>query len=425
MKAPYLLAFFAACAAGEVHTLTLRQALDRALEQNPDVLLARLEQQRARAQAAVTGDPFSLKLGVGSGLAYTQGFPATIDGNAPSIFQAQARRALFDRPLAYRVAQANEAAKGAGLDVALRQEEAAYRVYSAFLDAEQAARSAESARIQAQNLDRVKAQVDLLVAEGREFPIASERAAINVLTARNLAERFGAAQANTEILLAQMLGYPAGDQVRPALEDRAALVAPPAEEETIAAALAASTELRRLESNLNAKLLEVKSYEAARLPKINLISQYSLLARFNNFDKFYPRFQRNNFQIGASIEIPVFTGGAPEAGKSAAQAEIERIRVEMERTRARIAGDLKMAYNNARFAESALALARQDLAVARNEVTLLLAQAAEGRATNGQVEAARAAEQAKWVALYEAQHAAELARLNVLRMSGTLLAAIR
>jgi len=43
----------------------------------------------------------------------------------------------------------------------------------------------------------------------------------------------------------------------------------------------------------------------------------------------------------------------------------------------------------------------------------------------GQVETARATEQAKWVAYYDAQHAAEIARLNVLRTSGTLLAAVR
>ena len=33
---------------GEVRVLTLRQALDLALAQNPDLLLARLDQQKAR-----------------------------------------------------------------------------------------------------------------------------------------------------------------------------------------------------------------------------------------------------------------------------------------------------------------------------------------------------------------------------------------
>ena len=50
MKAPALLLLCAACALAEVHTLTLAQALQRALEQNPDVMLARLEVQRSKSQ---------------------------------------------------------------------------------------------------------------------------------------------------------------------------------------------------------------------------------------------------------------------------------------------------------------------------------------------------------------------------------------
>src|SRR5205814_10061017 len=104
------------------------------------------------------------------------------------------------------------------------------------------------------------------------------------------------------------LGFPAGDQVRPALEDRASLVVPAAEDQTISAALSASTEMRRLESSLAAKMLEIRGFQAERLPKINLVSQYSRLSRFNNYDVFYPRFQSNNVQIGASVEFPILTG---------------------------------------------------------------------------------------------------------------------
>jgi hypothetical protein len=41
------------------------------------------------------------------------------------------------------------------------------------------------------------------------------------------------------------------------------------------------------------------------------------------------------------------------------------------------------------------------------------------------VEETRAAENEKWLAYYNAQHLAEMARLNVLRQSGTLLAVLR
>jgi hypothetical protein len=41
------------------------------------------------------------------------------------------------------------------------------------------------------------------------------------------------------------------------------------------------------------------------------------------------------------------------------------------------------------------------------------------------VEASRAIENEKWLAYYEAQHTAELARLNVLRQTGTLVATLK
>src|SRR5712692_1175373 len=143
-------------ALSETRTMTLRQALDQALAQNSDLLLARLDQQKARSQVTVTRDPFVPKIFAGSGAAWTTGFPSSIEGSAPSIVQVRAQMALFNRPLNYQIAQADEAARGAGVDVARRQDEVIYRVASLYLDAEQAARSLEAARRQAASLVRVR-----------------------------------------------------------------------------------------------------------------------------------------------------------------------------------------------------------------------------------------------------------------------------
>jgi outer membrane protein TolC len=117
MKALVVFLLFSLHAAAEVRTLTLRDALDIALKQNPDVVLARLDQQRARAQVTIAKDAFVPKLFAGSGAAYTNGFPMSIDGNAPAIVQAKAPMAIFDRPQSLRAAQASEAARGAEIDV--------------------------------------------------------------------------------------------------------------------------------------------------------------------------------------------------------------------------------------------------------------------------------------------------------------------
>src|SRR5215471_4639178 len=85
----------------EVHTMTLRQAVALAVRQNPDIGLARLDEENARHAVRTARDPFLPRLVVGSGLAYTNGFPMSIEGSAPSIVQARASQYLFNRPQNY------------------------------------------------------------------------------------------------------------------------------------------------------------------------------------------------------------------------------------------------------------------------------------------------------------------------------------
>jgi outer membrane protein len=412
-------------AAAEVRTLTLREALDIALKQNPDVVLARLDQQRARAQVTIEKDPFFPKLFAGSGAAYTNGFPMSIDGNAPAIVQAKAPMTIFDRPQTYRAAQASEAARGAEIDIGLRQDEVAYRVTSLFLDADQEARSLTAVGLQLASLNRVRELVAVRVNEGRELPIESGKADLKVLQAQQRQADLTDSIADSETSLAQVLGFNPGDRVQPAQEDRRATSQIDSEESAIQQALESSREIRRLESNLQAKNLEIKSYKAERLPKVDLVAQYSLLSKYNNYQKFFGAFQRHNVELGASFTIPILVGRTGEAGTIQAQVDIDKIRTQIGQTRSRITADLQHAYREVRRAESAQKLARADLDLARDQLSLDLTRYDEGQVTMAQVEASRAAEQDKWIAYYDTQHALEVARITVLRQTGTLVAALR
>jgi outer membrane protein len=419
MKLLVALLLTALCASAEVKTVTLRQALDMALAQNPDLLLARLDQQKARNQVTVTRDPFVPKIYAGSGAAYTYGFPSSIEGSAPAIVQVKTQMALFNRPLSYQVAQSNEAARGAAIDVARKQDEVIYRVTSLYLDAEQAARSLDAARRQAASLLRVRELMDQRVAEGRELAIESKKSNLAVLRANQHLDALSLDLLNAEGALGLALGLGPDDRVRAAPEERAPLTVSESEEASIEAALESSKELKSLESNMQAKMLEVKSYRAERLPKINLVAQYSLFAKYA-YQAYFTEFQRNNAQLGVSIEVPLITGRSGAAMVSESQADIAKLRIEVGRTRARITNDLRAAYQDLKRAEMAREVARADLDLAREELTLDLAQMDEGRMPLAKVEAARATEDEKWLAYYESQHTAELARLNVLQRTGTL-----
>ena len=425
MKALAVFFLSALCASAEVHTLALRDALDIALQQNPDVVLARLDQQRARAQVTIEKDPFRPKLIAGSGAAYTNGFPSSIDGNAPAIMQAKVPMSIFDRPQSYRAAQAVEAARGAEVDIGLRQDEVAYRVASLFFDADQAARSLAAVGLQLASLKRVQELTAVRVSEGRELSIESSRADLKVLQAQHREAELTDSIADTETMLAQVLGFNPGDRVQPKQEDRQVTGPIDSEERAIQQALDGSREIRRLESNLQAKNLEIKSNKAERLPKIDLVAQYSLLSKFNNYEQYFSAFKRNNFEVGASFTIPIFVGRSAAAYITQAQLDIDKIRTQIGQTRSRITADLQHAYREIGLRETAQKLARADLDLARDQLSLDLTRYDEGQVTMAQVEASRAAEQEKWIAYYDAQHALEVARLTVLRQTGTLVAELR
>src|SRR5580693_8974156 len=148
-KSAVLLIAFVCSLQAEVHPMTLRQAVETALKQNPDITLARLDELKARQGVLVARDPFTPHLIIGSGLAYSSGFPMSIEGSAPSVVQANIVADLFNRQQSLAVAQAKENARGAALGVTSKRDEVVFRTAFLYLDAERAGRLGEFARKQA------------------------------------------------------------------------------------------------------------------------------------------------------------------------------------------------------------------------------------------------------------------------------------
>jgi len=404
--------------------MTLRQAVETALQHNPDITLARLGEEHARQAVRLARDPFTPKLVVGSGLAYSDGFPMSIEGSAPSIVQANASQFLFNRPQSYVVAQARENVRSAQIGTASKQDEVAWRTTSLYLDAERTARVGELARRDAESLQAVLTAVQAQVREGRALPLNEKQANLNLARARQLAIDVEADQQTAESALAIAVGYTAQDRVRALPDERAAPAVPQSEDGVIQRALESSQDLRRLESQIAAKALEMRGERAARLPRVDLVAQYSMLSKINNYEQFFQKFQRNNVEIGASFQLPLLAGPGVSAQMAQTTSDMTRLRAELNAARNRISTDIQQSFRDVKKADSAADVARLDLDVARDQVSVLLAQTQEGRATMRQVEEARVAENDKWIALYDAQYTAERARWNLLHLTGTLIGSL-
>jgi outer membrane protein TolC len=409
----------------EVRPMSLRQAVEMAMKQNPDVTLARLDEEKARQGVRVARDPFTPRLTVGSGLAYSNGFPMSIEGSAPSVIQARASEFIFNRPQSFAVAQAKEDARGAAIAVTGKRDEVAYRVTALFLDAERSARIGALARKDAESQAQVLTAVQAQVREGRALPLAEKTAAYQVAYARQAAANLDSDQQAAETALALALGFPAEDRVRPVEAERPAPTLPVSEDQAVETAIEASKDLRRIESQLASKHLEIRGQKAARWPRVDLVAQYGMLARFNNYEQFFQKFQRNNGEIGVSFQLPLLAGSGVGAQAAQAQADVSHLKVELSSVRNRVASDVQQSFRDLNKAAGAVELAQLDLEVAREQLSVNLAQMQEGRLTMREVEQARVVENQKWIAFYDARYAVEKARWNVLRLTGGLLPSIQ
>ena len=416
---------FGSCVNAEPLTLTLKQAVELALRQNPELVLARLDEQKAAYEIQAVKEPMLPRLVVGSGLAYSSGMPMSIEGASPSIVQAQAIRNIYNAPQGYRVAEAKEMARAAALGGAALREEVALRTATLFLELEKTLRAHEVAMRQVEHLQRVEASVRLRVEEGRELPIEGKRAAVNVAHARRRADL---ALSNRKFLsqsLALALGLSPAGALTPAAEERGTPDLPVDEGASVTEALNDNRQIRQLEAILSAKNLAVRGFRSNRLPRVDLVAQYALFGKFNHYEDYFNRFQRHNGQLGLSFQIPVFANSADEARAAQNEIEAKRLRQQIKDARGRIESDTRKAWRKIHDAESARDVARLDLELAREQVSVVLAQMEEGRAALRQVEEARFQEQERWLGLYDASCQLELARFELLRQTNALVAALR
>ena len=103
--------FLSAAAAGfsEVRTVTLAQVLDLAMTQSAEA--AAVESAR---------DPFFPKIFAGSGLAYSSGFPLSIEVSGPSILESRTIPSVCNQPQKMMLEKVKEDQKTAGVAAAAR-----------------------------------------------------------------------------------------------------------------------------------------------------------------------------------------------------------------------------------------------------------------------------------------------------------------
>ena len=358
--------------------LTLRRAAELALAHAPETASARAAAAESAGRAGAAAAGFHPQAFATTTPGYSSGLPVAVAGRVPAVFGLEVHQTLYDPARRAEALEAQAGAEGLAGASALASSATARALVLSYARNWEDRRRIGNARRELEAREAMLRRVTALAREGRRTSLDAAQAGLDVARAKQaLADRQGEAELD-RLELAWLVDAPRGEALD-AAEDPLAALPEPAPGNHLAAARAADpalAALSRQEAALDrAALLQRRAW----LPVVQAEGQYMRLANFNNFDQYFVKFKANDWALGVSVAVPLWTGGRLAQGQAAAQARLDRIRADR-RARER---DVELAVRRAEIEAAKAALQRQlatrALAVAAQALTVEKALADEGR----------------------------------------------
>lgn len=400
--------------------LTLGETVAQVLAQAPAVLAADARARRAGEALRETRAIRQPQVAFGSGLAYNNGFPLSLEGSAPSIFQVGASMPLWNQTNKYLVRAAGHAALAgqAGRDSARNNLAAA--VALVYYDLFQARRQEPVRASELAAVIRQQEEQAALLQAGRARPVDLAMAGAAVARGRQRLLVVGEEARMAETQLREWLGLPessALDVGEPLLP--AELFVLPVES-LLPLAVGESPEIRQAEADVRARQDRVRAERGGFYPRVDLVGEYALLSEQNNYQDYFNRFTRNNFLVGLSIQVPVFSGNRVRARVAGSRVEADEAELLLQEMKNRLRMELERCLSALRVGAGAMELARLEAAAAEENVKVQESLFQNGRVLQQEVDHAREQWDDRVIARFEAEKTLFSQQVELLRLCGRL-----
>ena len=398
--------------------LPFRRAVELALQHSGKTAIAAAEQVRAQQSYLELRNLYIPQVIVGSGLGYSDGFPLSLEGSAPSVFNINTQSYILN--LANR--DFMRAAKTEWNATESQKQDARDQVVLetalTYIQLDQLTSSINVLRQEAQASTRAQDITGQRVHEGVDSEVELTRAKLSSARVRLRAAQLQGAADVLRQRLAQLTGIPA-ESIETMPESIPDLPAPEQDQDLASKAAGLNPSVKLAEQQARAKEFRASGEHKQLLPTIDLAAQYAVLARFNNYDQFFLRFQRNNVTAGVEVRFPILNF-SQRAHAEAADAEALKARLQADSVRNQVSNEtLKLQRSVAQLA-AAREVARLEHQLALSDVDAIQAKIEAGAATLRDQENARVAEHSKYAAYLDASFELQKAELQLLRATGEL-----
>ena len=398
--------------------LTLKRAIEMALQNSKDIQVAKIQGRLAEHSAQITKAEFLPNVYMGSGLGYTYGIPETPGGRAPSIFNVTYTEQVLNEPLRGQGKELQEQVRSQAILLKDVQNSVIAHTAMAYLELAKVRHSLELLVKEQESARRILQVTQERQTEGLELPVEVTKAQLTAARIRQRSIQLEARQDDLEVFLRGQLGLQENQAIEVTPDD----LPGEAEQEganLVASAMQNNAVLQLAESDVRAKQFRLTGEKRGYLPTLELVSIYSVLGKFNNYQEFFNHFQRNNYNLGIDMRIPLFSART-KANIGLAQINLDAAKATLANKRTEVSAEMRQKTRRVREADATKEIARLELQLAQQDVAVLQSQLDEGRVNIRDVEKARLEENDKWMAFLDANFGRQQAQLELLKSAGQL-----
>src|SRR6267143_5601937 len=398
--------------------LTLKRAIELALQNSKEIQVAKIQAGVADRAAQITKAQFMPNLYAGSGAGYTYGIPETPGGRAPSIFNVSYTEQIFNEPLRGQAKETQEQSKAQKIALEDAKNSVITRTAMAYLELGKVRHSLELLRKEQESAEKILQVTQERQGEGYELPVEVTKAQLTKAQVIQRILQLEGREDELEVFLRYQLGFSEAQAIEVTPEELPG-EAEQAGDNLVAMAMSHNAGLQLAASDVRAKEFRLKGERRGYLPTLEFVSIYSVLAQFNNYTQFFRTFQRNNFNAGIDVRVPIFSAQT-KAAIGMAQIYLEAAKVNLTNKKNELTADVRQKTRRVRERDAAKEVARLELQLAQQQVAVLQAQFAEGKLNLRDMERARLEENEKWMAYLDANFQKQQAQLELLKTAGQL-----
>ncbi|HKD13622.1 MAG TPA: TolC family protein [Candidatus Angelobacter sp.] len=405
-------------ATAQNNTLPFRTAIELALKNSAASGIARADAQRARANYLQARNLFLPQVTVGSGLAWSYGFPLSLEGSAPSILDLNSQAFLFNLAQREFLKAARGEINATEAQNADRRNDVIMETALDYIQLDLLESSLNVQKEQQELANKFEDVVNQRMQAGIDAPLELTRAKLaGARTRMQMTETQGAID-QLRLRLSQLTGLPQ-NEIQTSTETIPALPAISQDEDLGAQAVKNNSAVKVADEVARSKAFRAKGEEKQLYPAVDLVGHFAVLARYNNYDQFFKKFQRENAAIGVAIRFPFFNP-AQRAVAESARADATKAQKEAQNVKEQVSSETLKLQRSVQQLAAARDVFKLEHQLSEADVETAHEKIQAGQATIKDEQNARITEHERYASYLNSSFDLDKAQIQLLRQIGQL-----